>query len=97
MKDVLLAGRRITARQFDIEPGTSDFALVLSPRGARVEVTLETTAQRLQPVMVMLLPESGAIPDVESVLHAEPDASGRFILAAVPPGTYRVFALDASN
>jgi hypothetical protein len=51
----------------------------------------------LQPAIVTLLPETGAAPDVESALHAEPNASGKFILAAVPPGSYRVFALDASN
>jgi hypothetical protein len=97
VKDVLLAGQRITARQFEIEPGTSDLAFVLSPRGGRVEVTLEAAAGGLQPVMVTLLPESGAIPDAESALHSEPNASGKFILPAVPPGSYRVFALDASN
>lgn len=97
VKDVLVAGRRITTRQFEIEPGTSDFAFVLSPRGARVEVTLETKPNGLQPAIVILLPESGAIPDVESTLHAEPNASGKFILRAVPPGSYRLFVLDASN
>lgn len=97
VKDVLVAGRRITTRQFEAEPGTSDLAFVLSPRGARVEVTLETKAGGLQPAIVLLLPESGAIPDVESTLHAEPNASGKFILPAVPPGSYRLFVLDASN
>jgi hypothetical protein len=97
VKDVLLAGRRIPRRQFEIETGSTDLAVVLSPRGARVEVTVEIAAGGLQPAIVMLLPESDAAPDVESALHAEPNASGKFILAAVPPGFYRVFALDASN
>ena len=97
VKDVLVAGRRITGRQFEMEPGTSDLIVVLSPRGARVEISVQAAAGSLQAVFVTLLPESGPIPEVEAALHSMPDASGKFILPTVPPGSYRVFALDASN
>ena len=45
-----------------------------------------------------LLPESGVV-DYDSLLAAErgADPTGKFVLHGVPPGDYRVFALDASN
>lgn len=47
--------------------------------------------------MFALLPESG-IMDVDSLLAAErADPAGKFLIHGVPPGDYRVFALDASN
>lgn len=51
----------------------------------------------MKPVVVALLPEHGEIPEVESTLNAKPNEAGRFVLQAVPPGSYRVFTLDASN
>jgi hypothetical protein len=96
VKDVLVGGRRIAGRQFEVEPGSADLIFTLSPRGALISISLESAVNRLVGV-VALLPEAGPVPDVESILHAEPDASGKFTVRAVPPGSYRVFTLDASN
>jgi hypothetical protein len=97
VKEVLVAGRRITGRQLEIDPGSSDLTFILSPRGARVEISLEAANGGLGTAMVVLLPESGAVPDVESVLQGQASPSGEFVVHAVPPGSYRVFTVDASN
>jgi hypothetical protein len=96
VKDVLIAGRPIAGRQFEVEQGTTDVIFTLSPRGAVISISLDNAVNALVGV-VALLPEVGSVPDVESILQAEPDASGRFTVHAVPPGSYRVFTLDASN
>jgi hypothetical protein len=97
LEELRVAGKRIMGRQFEIEPGRTDVVLTLCPRGSRVEITLEGAGSRFDAVFVTLLPESGRVPDVESVLQAKPDGSGKFIARSVPPGSYRVFTLDASN
>jgi hypothetical protein len=97
VKNVLVAGRRIAGRLFEIEPGGTDVIFTLSPRGAAVSISLEGAATGLAVVVVTLLPESGVAPDVESILQAQADETGRFTMRAVPPGSYRVFTLDASN
>lgn len=97
VKTFVVGGRGITGRKFDVEQGMTDIILTLSPRGARISIGLESSAGALSVAYVLLLPESGEVPDFESILAAEPDSSGSFIVRAVPPGSYRVFTLDASN
>jgi hypothetical protein len=97
IKSVVEAGRQIAGtRQVEVDSGTTDLVFTLSPRVALIEITLrDTGGMELQ--MVALLPDSGPIPDPESIPGAQRDPQGRFILPSVPPGSYRVFALDASN
>jgi len=97
IKEVTLAGHRLDGRQFEVQPGTSEMSVVLSPQGARVEVRIEGAPDDPDAALVVLLPESGPMPDVESLLHGEAGKAGQFVVTAVPPGSYRVFALDASN
>jgi hypothetical protein len=97
LEDVRISGRPITGRWFEIEPGSTDLVFTLCPRGARIDVSLQGVGSRMEAVYVTLLPESGRVPDVESMLRGELGASGKFTVRAVPPGSYRVFTLDASN
>jgi Carboxypeptidase regulatory-like domain len=98
IKDVTAAGQHLTGRQFELKPGITEASFTLSPHGARVEVTRSSTGSVLESaVAVMLLPEDGPAPDPESMVHAEPDQSGKLVAHGVPPGSYRVFALDATN
>jgi hypothetical protein len=76
-----------------VQVGETEAIITLSPRGARVSITLD----RAGAAFVVLLPESGPNPNVESILHAQADASGTFTVGQIPPGEYRVFTLDASN
>jgi hypothetical protein len=76
-----------------VQVGETEAIITLSPRGARVSITLD----RAGAVFVVLLPEGGAVPNVEAALHAQADASGTFTVRQIPPGEYRVFTLDASN
>ncbi|MDP8979668.1 MAG: carboxypeptidase-like regulatory domain-containing protein [Acidobacteriota bacterium] len=97
VKQVLVAGKPITGRRFNIEPGSTDVIFTLSPRGGRLAITLEGAASGFPVAYVAILPDRGEIADVESMPHAQADASGRFIVRGVPPGSYRVFTLDLSN
>ena len=95
-KSVLVAGKRIVGKQFEIEPGSTEVAVTLSPNGARVSISLEG-ANAAEALFVALVPDSGEAPDPESGFGAQPDGSGKYIVRAVPPGAYRVFTFDASN
>jgi hypothetical protein len=98
VKDVLVGGQRLTSSEFEVHPGTTDVSISLSPRGGQVTVKLESVGSSvLDSAYVLLLPEKGPLPDVESSLHAEPSESGPLVVHGVPPGSYRVFALDMAN
>lgn len=98
VKDVLIGGRRVAGGLFEVQQGTTDASIVLSPHGARLEIKTESASNALESAMfVVLLPENGPVPDLESVLHAERDQSGPLVVRGVPPGSYRIFALDVTN
>src|SRR5581483_9937099 len=40
IKEVRLAGRPLAGRLFDLEPGTTELVMALSPKGGRVEITV---------------------------------------------------------
>jgi hypothetical protein len=97
VKAVQVAGKQIVGRQFETAPGSTEVILTISPRGASVSITLEGAVSGPGAVYAVLLPESGGVPDIESLLHGEADRSGTFTIRAIPPDSYRVFTLDASN
>jgi hypothetical protein len=98
VKDVLVGGQRLASSEFEVRPGTTDVSITLSPRGGQVTVKLESGgSSALDSAFVLLLPESGPLPNVESSLHADPSESGPLVVHGVPPGSYRVFALDLAN
>lgn len=97
VKEVVVAGKRIAGRRFQAEPGSTNVLFMLSPRGARVEITV-TGSSPLDAAMVVLLPERDAPPDdPESMLIAEPETTGHLVVNGVPPGSYRLFTLDATD
>ena len=97
VKDVTAGGRHLNGTHFEVTPGNNEILVTLSPRGARVEITLPNTGGVLDAADAVLLPENGPLPDVENAIHATPQQSGKLIAHSVPPGIYRVFALDATN
>jgi len=97
IKDVTVGGQHLAGRQFELKPGTTDISFVLSPDGASVEATRARGTSIVDVAMVLLLPENGPIPDAESLLLLQSDQSGKMIAHGVPPGSYRVFGLDATN
>jgi hypothetical protein len=98
VKDVLVGGQRLASSEFEVHQGTTEVSIMLSPRGGQVTVKLKSVGSSVfDSAYVLLLPENGPMPDVESSLHAEPSESGPLVVHGVPPGSYRVFALDMSN
>ncbi len=97
IKNVVVAGRYLVGQHIEIEPGNADMTVTLSARGASVVISLDGTPSALAAVYLALLPESGEVLDPESIPTAQADGSGQFILKALPPGSYRVFTLSASN
>jgi hypothetical protein len=97
VESILVAGKRIGGSWFEIEPGSTEVIYTLNPRGAHVSIGLEGGGTGLATAFVALLPEVGEVPLPDSMLSAQPDASGKFTVRAVPPGSYRVFTFDASN
>jgi uncharacterized GH25 family protein len=97
VKEATVGGQHLVGRQFDLKPGTTEVSFTLSPQGASVEAILPAGVSMLDAVLVLLLPENGPAPNPESMIHAEPDQSGKLVARGVPPGSYRVFALDATN
>lgn len=98
VKEVLIGGKAVSGRVFAVESGTTDVAITLSSRGARLTVRVEGKPAVGHTAVVVLIPETGPMPDVESLPIAEArDASGVFVMPGVAPGAYRVYALDATN
>jgi hypothetical protein len=96
VKEVVVAGKRIAGRRFQVELGSTNVLFMLSPHGARVEITVAGSSP-LDAAMVVLLPETDASPDPESMLIAEPETTGHLVVNGVPPGSYRLFTLDATD
>ena len=97
VKDFTVAGHRVSGTHFELPPGSNDLSMTLSPHGATVEFALPATRSILDAVYVLLLPQNGPVPDVETAIVAKPQQTGGLIAHSVPPGSYRVFALDATN
>ena len=98
VKEVLIGHKQVTGRVFEVGPGTTDVAITLSSRAARVTVRVEGKPVMGGAMMVVLIPENGPIPDPELLPHAEAtDSSGVFVIPTVAPGAYRVFTLDVTN
>lgn len=97
IKHVAVGGRPLEGGVLDLNEGTNEVIFTLSDRGARVEVSVQGARSPLDAVMVVLLPESGILPTADRLLGGQPDASGKVVIGGVPPGSYRVFTLDASN
>lgn len=97
VKDVVVGGKHITGKMFDVQPGTTDFALIVSPRAARLEVSLESGGDASDAVYVFMLPPDAPSLAPESAPSAQRDADGRFTFPALPPGSYRVFSLDVTH
>lgn len=94
VKSVSVGGRRLMDKTVELEPGTTDIVFVLSARGGQVNINVTGTGLESLSVVV-LLPDTGPLPEIESILHAAPDTSGMLVVHGVPPGSYRVFALNA--
>jgi hypothetical protein len=98
VKSLRVAGREIAGRHFQLESADSDLLLTVSPRGARLEIATQGAGNALQPMMVAVLPERGAVDEVsQRVSEGPPDSSGNWIVRGLPPGEYRIFLLDVSN
>ena len=97
VKDVSIGGKRPQARIFDLEPGTTDVSITLSPRSAELEIAVEGASAGLKAAMVILIPDDQSTPDLMSIPRAEPSASGTFVAHSLPPGSYRVFTLAATD
>ena len=100
IEDVSLAGKHIRvgqgtqSTQFDVQPGTSDLSVIVSPRAARLEVTVEPASDHVE---VVLIPADESQPEFDSMRPALRDPNGHFVLASLPPGTYRVFTVDGPH
>jgi hypothetical protein len=97
IQDVRLNGQHVAEPVFEVQPGTSELSILLNPRGARLEVRVDAAGDALQTAFVALLPDRQVPPDLNSIPRGTRDAPGTFSFQALPPGPYRVFALDASN
>jgi len=100
VKECRVGGLNIAGKQFQLELGQTEVVLTLSAKGASVEIAAEgdTDINDVNHAAAFaLLPDSGIV-DVNSMLASDRgDPSKKFILHGVPPGDYRVFALDVSN
>jgi hypothetical protein len=98
IEKVLVAGLPIAKRQFSLRPGSTDLSIIVNPRGATLSVKAESAGTGFDAAGgVVLLPVNGPIPDVKSVLYSMPDDSGALVIHAVPPGSYRAFALGLTD
>ncbi len=96
VEGVSVAGKRIDGRQFAVESGSTEIAITLNPRGASVSVRPRDAGADMV-AAVALLREDGEGLDPESIPAATNNGTGKFTMPSVPPGTYRVFVLDASS
>jgi hypothetical protein len=75
-------------------PGDPVQLLLASP-GARVEGIVRDARQAPAPtVLVVLIPESSRRQDTSRFRRIASDKDGKFVLRGIPPGTYKLFAID---
>jgi hypothetical protein len=75
-------------------PGDSIQVMLTSP-GAKIEGIVRGANQEPLPsVLAVLIPEASKRQDTTRFKSVASDKDGKFVLRGIPPGTYRMFALD---
>jgi hypothetical protein len=97
VKRALARGKPVTGDQFDVEAGASDFVLSISPGGARIQVVVRSPGSMAEGVFVVLIPDGGESLDPEMLPNNHGTTSEPIEFNSLPPGTYRVFALDGAS
>lgn len=69
--------------------------VLLSSSAAKVEGIVRNAKQEPAPtVLVVLIPEASRRQDTQRFRSIASDKDGKFVLRAIPPGTYKLFAID---
>jgi hypothetical protein len=94
LKSAQLGGRNILESGLDLSgsPG-APLELILSPNGARVEgVVVADGEQVVSGAVVVLVPDAARRQQWTLYRTVSADTSGRFSIAGIPPGEYKLFA-----
>jgi hypothetical protein len=95
VKGVTLGGKDITDSGFTVGGATYSLEVVVSAKGATVDgVVLNDKDEPASDVRVVVIPDATRRPRRDLNQLATTDYRGRFGLHGLPPGEYRIFALD---
>jgi hypothetical protein len=97
IKSAVARGKPIRRHQFDLEEGSNDVMISISSGGAHVRIVVREPDSTPEQVVVALIPES--IPSAEPgiLTNNYGTTSEPVEFTSVPPGNYRVFALDLAS
>lgn len=95
LQSIQTNGSVTSNRIVDLPSSTVTLKIIVSDQGAEVSGTVRDQQGQLQPLLaVVFLQSEKEEPKIEGTLSSRVDGQGKFDIKAVPPGTYRLFALD---
>jgi hypothetical protein len=94
VKSVAVAGRHMADQLIEVEQGPNEVVFTLSSAGASLGVKIVPGG--LPVFAVLVIPEAGSR-IIDELPRCENDDTGECRAEGVPPGPYRVFALDSSS
>ncbi len=82
-------------RIVDLPGSTATLKIIVSDQGGEVSGAVRDQQGQLQPLLaVVFLQSEKEEPKTEGTLSSRVDGEGKFDIKAMPPGSYRLFALD---
>jgi hypothetical protein len=97
LKSITISGHEVPADDVVVSGTRGDLELVLSPAGGHIEGVLFDSQDQPARGTVLLIPDATDPGPPETFRRARADSTGKFSLRGLPPGPYRVLALESAN
>jgi len=95
LKSLSISGHEVAPDQVVLSGTGGSLELVLSPSGGRLDGVLFDSQDQPARGSILLVPDAADPGPPELFRRSRADAQGKFTLRGIPPGSYRLLALDS--